>query len=120
MPDDLQAVTQAALDLPALQQYFHEAMPERKPLRIVNSAGLPTGLPLSKFGAPVVWVSLDEVKKAGWPYLEFTRVDVSGDTATVTFRYPIEGLSGSVRLRKTSGGWSVDASDLSEGGGGRK
>ena len=114
MREDVQAVCQATLDLPALQQYLHEGAPGRKPLRLVNGADLPADLALSKFGEPVVWVGRDEAAQARLPYLELRAVDVSGETADVRFTYPIEGISGAVRLTKSNGTWRVESSNLSE------
>jgi hypothetical protein len=115
MPEDIQAVCQTSIDADRVQKYFHiDTHPERSPLRIVDSAGLGQQPSLSKFGAPVVWVTAEQAKKDKTPYLELTKVEVKGDQATVRFRYAAEGISVSNSLRKTAKGWTVENTELSE------
>lgn len=115
MPEQIQVICQLALDLPQVQQYYHvDTNPERKPLRVLDSARLGQQPSLSKFGVPVVWVTAEEAKKEKKAYVEFTKLEASGDEAVVSFRYRVEGISVAAHLRKTAGGWTVEKTDVSE------
>ncbi|MGH7676114.1 MAG: hypothetical protein ACREMV_12660 [Gemmatimonadales bacterium] len=48
------------------------------------------------------------------PFLEFTRLQVAGDSARVEFEYRIEGLRGLVALVRRDGVWEVVANELVE------
>ena len=109
-----QQVAQSTIDLAALQKYLHPDAPDRKPLRVLNEGPMSSEPPLTKFGAPVEYVSRSAAKASGKPYFEFTTLEISGDTAVVTFTYPVEGISGRVDLRRTKGVWQIESHSLKE------
>lgn len=109
-----QQVAQSTIDLEALQKYLHPDAPDRKPLRVLNEGSMSSEPPLTKFGAPVEYISRSGAKASGKPYFEFTTLKISGDTAVVTFSYPVEGISGRVNLRRTKGAWQVENHSLQE------
>lgn len=99
---DTAAVLQAVVDLPALEPFLHAELPERRPLRLLATGVVEDRPALERFGEPVAWTDTD-----GGPTLELTRVEVGDAEAEVTFRYPIEGVAGSVSLQKQAGTWVV-------------
>jgi hypothetical protein len=109
-----QQVAQATIDLEALQKYLHPDAPDRKPLRVLNEGPMSSEPPLTKFGAPVEYVSRSSAKASGKPYFEFTTLEISGNAAAVTFTYPVEGISGRVNLRRTNGHWQIENHSLNE------
>jgi len=114
MPDNpVETVLQMTLDSDGLNKYFHvEERPERKPLRILSNNTVPATVRLQKFGEPAVWTTAAESE--GKPLLEFTSVKVEAETATVSFRYPPEGISGTVEFRKQGETWTQTGSRIAE------
>lgn len=113
--EDVAQIARLTIDLPALQKFYHaDAVPGRKPLLILKNeftAGEPQ---LSKFGQPVAFVTCDELKATGKPYLEFTALEVKGDEASAIFRYRVEGIEGRLAFDKDSGAWRVQKQELVE------
>ncbi|HBZ54645.1 MAG TPA: hypothetical protein DEO88_04490 [Syntrophobacteraceae bacterium] len=112
---DLGPILQLVIDLDKLQPYYHaDTIVERKPLRILRNEVIPSDVPLKKFGQPVSFISSDQAGGRKVPYLEFTQINMAGETATVTFRYLVEGLAGNVQLHRTPEGWKVESSQITE------
>jgi hypothetical protein len=111
-----QAVLQAVLETPELQQYFHADKPGRAPLVMVlpSVTFLDPPPALVKFGAPVRWVTRAEAEQGNGAYLEITAIELRDASATVQLRYRIEGVHGKVTLDKTAGGWAVKSADIAE------
>ena len=110
---DLQKLVQATIDLQDLQPYYHvDSEPSRKPLIILKNDVIAHDLSLSKFGAPVQFLSRDEAGSK--PYIEVTKVTVNGSGAVVEFRYPVEGIYGTVTFTKAGDTWQVESHDLVE------
>ena len=113
MKSDVEQLLQMTLDLEKLDDYFHvEERPERKPLRILRSAAIPSSVQLQKFGEPVVIIAGEQASQ--WPYLEFTKVEAGDETGEVVFAYPPEGIRGTVKFRKSAGSWRVENVRLAE------
>ncbi|MES2555896.1 MAG: hypothetical protein V4604_07090 [Bacteroidota bacterium] len=111
---DKKEIMQLCLDLPALQPYFHSEQPERLPI-IIKSNGKVPQASLSKFGKPVVYMSPDDIDAKGTQTaLEFMRFEVTAESATIMYRYNIEGLMVTVLLKKAKGVWAVTDSKLVE------
>jgi hypothetical protein len=111
--EDLQGLVQSTIDLPQLQAYYHvDQAPERKPLVVVRNDAVDRPLQLSKFGEPVEVLTADQA--AGRPHLEITRLSVKGTEAEVEFRYPVEGVGGTVQFHKTDSGWQVASQRIVE------
>jgi len=111
--DTVQLICQMTLDLPALEQYFHPTEPSRKPLRVLKNDTIKGDMKLTKFNLPVVFITAQEAKKKKTPYFEFTSIEVKDATATVNFRYRIEGIRGKVNFKR-DGAWQIVSHELVE------
>ena len=72
--DDIRHLAQLAIDLPALEKYFHPEVPGRKPLCVVHNQVFRDQPALTKFGQPVRYVTPAEAA-SGSPCVEFSRVE---------------------------------------------
>lgn len=107
----VQEVLQLVLDDEALNPYLHLEQPDRFPLRVATR-NLPPGIELVKATKPVLLVDKpDEDKK---PLLVFTEVDVKKDTASVRYRYDVEGIRGACTLERRDGRWVLKKSRVTE------
>ena len=110
---DISAIAQLIIDLDVLQQYYHvDEVKGRKPLLIVRNKYMKHEPRLTKFGESVRFVSQSEAGDR--PYLVFTNIEIAGETASVNFQYPVEGVLGSVNLRKLNASWRVEDRELYE------
>jgi hypothetical protein len=114
VPTDVQQVCQLTIDLPELDKYYHSDLPGRRPLRVVRAEALRDTPVLIKFGQAAVYISPEDGRQDDKAYIEFTRIEVGADYAEIEFRYPVEGIRGTVHLRKTGGAWKVQSSSLAE------
>ena len=112
--DDVRQLAQMTIDLPALDKYYHPDVAGRKHLCVVENQQLTSKTPLSKFGQPVRFVSGADSRAADSACLEFSQIEVSGDSAAVEFSYKVEGIRGSARFKRVSGTWTLDSHKLSE------
>jgi hypothetical protein len=110
-PAELVSVLQQTLDLDAMKPFWHDELPNRKPLVVLRSHVCKDEPKLSKFGKPVVFVDAD---KAEDPYFAFTRVDAHGETVSVTFSYPVEGVTGRAVFAKKNGAWVLTGKEVAE------
>ena len=111
MADSKQTLCQMTIDLPALEGYFHPTAPNRKPLLVLKNNQV-ENLSLEKFGEPVKFVSADQAK--GLPVFEFTSVEVKDTTASVSFKYAVEGIKGKVNFKKDGDSWKVESKEVTE------
>lgn len=111
--DDIRHLAQLAIDLPALEKYFHPEVPGRKPLCVVHNQVFRDQPALTKFGQPVRYVTPAEAA-SGSPCVEFSRVEVSGSSATAELAYKVEGIRVTVQYRKTGDTWRVENHTLAE------
>ncbi|HSK73697.1 MAG TPA: hypothetical protein VK892_18510 [Pyrinomonadaceae bacterium] len=111
--NDVQQISQLTLDLPKLQQYYHSDKPGRKPLNIVKNEVLKDDVSLTKFGEPVKFISADEAAEKKIPAIEFTSIKINDKTATVEFRYAVEGIRGKAEFKFTDK-WEVVSSSIVE------
>lgn len=107
--DDTRAVLQVVIDDEALEPYLHLDKPGRFPL-VVAGSGIPEGL--TKSAQPVKMGSESDAKDKA--VLVFTEVSVSGDRATVRYRYEVEGVKGSCTLVKKDGRWELKSSRVTQ------
>ncbi|MGC4093550.1 MAG: hypothetical protein QM756_37760 [Polyangiaceae bacterium] len=110
-PEDVQAVLQLVLDDDALTPYLHLDRPDRFPVRI-SGPDLGSGIELTKATKPVVVVPQGENDKK--PTIAFTEVKITGDEASVRFRYDVEGVRGSASLKRRDKQWVLVRSRVSE------
>jgi hypothetical protein len=108
---DVQEVLQLVIDDEALTPYLHLEQPDRFPLRVATR-NLPKGIELVKASKPVVLVDDPEADKK--PTLVFTEVDVKKDTASVRYRYDVEGVRGACTLERRDGHWNLKKSRVAE------
>lgn len=108
-------IVQLVIDLPALQKYYHvDDAPNRKPLFVLKNELIDGEPQLSKFGETVKFATCDELKATGKPYLEFTKFEMKDNTASVVFRYRVEGIEGRLALGKQDDAWRVREQELVE------
>ena len=108
---DVQEVLQLVIDDEALNPYLHLEQPDRFPLRVATR-NLPKGIELVKASKPVVLVDDPEADKK--PTLVFMEVDVKKDTASVRYRYDVEGVRGACTLERRDGRWNLKKSRVAE------
>jgi hypothetical protein len=108
---DVQEVLQLVIDDEALTPYLHLEQPDRFPLRVATR-NLPKGIELVKATKPVVLVDDPEADKK--PTLAFMEVDVKKDTASVRYRYDVEGVRGACTLERRDGRWNLKKSRVAE------
>ena len=106
-------ITQLAIDIPALQQYFHPEAPGRKPLKILVGNHVEKDWKLTKFDAAVQFVDKGDPKKTA--LLEVVTLQISGDAADAVLRYAIEGIEVKAKFSKSaSGAWELTSHSLVE------
>ncbi|MDQ2642780.1 MAG: hypothetical protein M3020_03125 [Myxococcota bacterium] len=110
-PAQVQEVLQLVLDDEALNPYLHLEQPDRFPLRVATR-NLPPGVELVKATKPVVLVDKPDDEKK--PLLVFTEVDVGKDSASVRYRYDVEGIRGACTLERRDGRWILKKSRVTE------
>jgi hypothetical protein len=106
---DTVAALQAVIDDEALEPYLHLDKPGRFPL-VVAGSGVPEGL--TKSSQPVKMGSESDGKDKA--VLVFTEISVSGNQATVRYRYDVEGVKGSCTLVKKDGRWEIKNSRVTQ------
>jgi hypothetical protein len=109
--DDATAVLELVVNDPELDPYLKLGEPGRFPLKMSGSA-LPAGLKLVKSTEPVQIVAAPKDKKDA--VLVVTEIEISGDKASVRYRYDIEGIRGSANLTKGQYGWELKNSRIVE------
>ena len=112
-------ILQGALDIAEMKPHWHvEDLPGRTPLvvlvnRQLRQFGRPSQLELTMFGEPVqlrVPSLLDDA-----PHVEFTRISIGDEDATVEFEYAVEKIHGKVELVREGGRWIVKKSKVKSG-----
>ncbi len=86
------AMLRQTLNIPELGKYWHVDKPGRDPLRIVKTPLVPEQS-LMMFGSQVVWIDEADAK-TGTAFLRITGLSATKTKATLTFEYPIEGVTG--------------------------
>jgi len=104
------AVLQAALG--AVEAWLHPEAEERLPLLVVANDAVTPAPVLHAGGRPVVILPRDRIGDR--PFLEFTRVEIDGPDAEIGLRYPVEGVTGHVDLRRSDGEWHLSRHRLAE------
>ena len=108
----VEQILQQVIDSERLDKYFHaDELPGRKPLRVLKSEIVTDEIHLMKFGQKVELIS---AKDASGAYLEFPKIDISSERATVEFRYRVEGLRGEAELAKQGESWLLKSIALRE------
>ena len=101
------------LNLPELGKYWHVDRPGRDPLRIVKTPLVPEQS-FMMFGSPVVWINEADAK-SGTAFMRITGLTATKTRATLTFEYPIEGVTGTATYAHSFGTeWRVEHGDVRE------
>jgi hypothetical protein len=114
--EDKRSVMQQCLDLAQLQGYFRAAEhpAERLPVIVKNNGKVPV-VKLTKFGQDVPFMTDAELTGSGkTAFIEFTRFEMGADSATIMYRYNVEGVMMTVLLKKVRGVWTITDSKLVE------
>lgn len=109
--DELSSMLQRVIEDGELDQYLKLTLPGRFPLKIAGT-DLPSGLSLTKGNQPVAVVTTPSSKKEA--VLVITTVEISGKEATIGYRYDVEGIRGTARLKKGERGWELKNSRIVE------
>ncbi len=105
--DDAQKLLQLTLEDSELDGYLKLEEPGRFPLKI--SGDLPPNLTLVKGNKPVEFVASPD---KGAAVLVITALELHGKTATIRYRYDVEGVRGTATLTKTPHGWELSNSRI--------
>jgi hypothetical protein len=105
--DEAQKLLQLTLEDPELDGYLKLEEPGRFPLKI--SGDLPPNLTLVKGAKPVEFVASPD---KGAAVLVITALELQGKTATIRYRYDVEGVRGTATLTKTPHGWELSNSRI--------
>lgn len=109
--EELTSILQRVIEDDELDKYLKLTLPGRFPLKIAGS-DLPSGIALIKGTKPVAIVPVPDSKKDA--VLVLTTVEISGKEATVAYRYDVEGIRGTARLKKGERGWELKNSRIVE------
>jgi hypothetical protein len=109
--NDHQAILQLVIEDPELDPYLKLGEPGRFPLKLSGSA-VPQGIELVKSTKPVVLVGAPKDKSD--PVLVITSMEVDGKSASVSYRYDVEGIRGTATLKKGEVGWELTRSRVVE------
>jgi hypothetical protein len=111
-PIAVQAILQVVIDDAGLSKFFHPELPSRRPLRVLKNRTISAGVKLMKFGTPVIFVEPDVLEAQA--ALEFRRIEIESETATVELRYRVEGVTARFDLNKVGNQWVVKARSIRE------
>lgn len=112
---DIQTVIQMSIDIEELQPYFHPEKEGRNPLVIEANGVISSDLELVKFGVPVQFMQMKDLFFNNLDaFLEFDTFEISSTTATVLFRYYVEGIKIGLTFEKIDGEWMILTKKLSE------
>jgi hypothetical protein len=109
--NDQQTILQLVIEDPELDPYLKLGEPGRFPLKLSGSA-VPQGIELIKSTKPVVFVGAPKDKTD--PVLVITSMQIDGKSASVSYRYDIEGIRGNATLKKGEQGWELTRSRVVE------
>jgi hypothetical protein len=113
-PAELARLLQKTLDIAPLAPFWHPDKPNRDPLRVVRRTAIAGDPALSMFGSKVEWIDRAGATSGGKPYFEFTRVQSTARRVLVEFRYPVEGVTGSVTFQKRGDDWLMADAHVAE------
>lgn len=110
----LAKLLQKTLDLDLLAPFWHADKAGRDPLHVIDNE-ITKGRPkLTMFGSEVVYVPRAEAEKKKRAYFEFASLQASATKATLSFRYPIEGVVGKTVFVQRFGDWQLEHKEVAE------
>lgn len=107
--EDRKTILQLLVDDLELGKFLKTNAPGRLPLKI-SGTEVPDGV--TKDGRAVQVVDAPKSEKD--PVLVITKFEVDGKTATVSYRYDVEGIRGSTRISRGDSGWELKSSRIVE------
>ncbi len=110
-PEDLTKVLQAVLDDPELTSYLHVEKPGRARVKVAGP-DLPKDLKLVKGGYEVTIV--DGPRSPKDPVVVITRIKVEDKSVSVAYKYDVEGIRGTTRVKNGATGWELASSRIIE------
>lgn len=109
----VEAIFQVVLNLAELDGYWHvDEAPDRSPLLILANETTAPDLALTKFDEPAQIITAEEIGER--PYFVFRSFERSGNQASVSFAYEVEGVIGTVELELAEGLWIVTDRSIAE------
>jgi hypothetical protein len=111
---DKKIICQKTLNFHQIEKYYHtDVDPQRKPLIIKINDNISEPLHLTKFGETVIFLSEQDISKKNIKaYFEFIKIDILNNSATVKFKYTVEGLAGILYFRRNNDKWKIVNSDI--------
>ena len=97
------------LDDPELDRHMQAGKPGRTPVQL-SGPDLPSDLKLMKGGYPVKIVDAPKSNKD--PVLVINRLEFDGNIATIAYRYDVEKIRGTTRIKRGSAGWELMSSRI--------
>lgn len=103
-----QDLVQAVLDSPDLEEHLVYKKGNSKQLVVLNKNLLYDDINLSKFGNPVLLLSVNKIDSLPIKaYVEFHDIRIYKDSAEVTFTYKIHGILGRQRYKLGNCKWKL-------------
>lgn len=106
---------EAVISDPRVQAFMHPEISERFPLQV----NLPEGVDAEPFagvdlGVPFIVLVNDAAPDPAKANLIVSTLDLDATSGDIAFTLPIEGLSGSAKMRLENGAWIVNSLELVE------
>jgi len=116
--DEIREVIKLAIDLPELQQYYHNKTDSSRIPLIINEYGLINSENMEgikKFGKEIVIISESEINEKGIKnYLHIGDWTYGGYALRLQLSYVIEGILINYRFVKIEGKWIIENSLIME------
>jgi hypothetical protein len=108
---DKQILVQMSIDNTELQPYLKV----NSQIVIKNNGVVLTGLTLSKFGKPILFMTEEELffnnRK---DYIEFQKFDISNSSADIVFKYDVGKITVFSSLEKIKGQWTLKTNQVKQ------
>lgn len=111
-----QKLVAATIDAPEVQQYYNvQEVINQDSLVILKNEIIRNEITLRKFNLPVAVLSKDDIAKENIKaFIEFKSISIKGDSASVHFKYAIQGIECKAKFRLTKCSWKLTSSHLWE------
>ena len=108
--EDEQKIIQKCFDLKGVMNFFHDEQ-----LVILDNGKVSSKIKLTKFGQQVIFMTESELRKKNIKaFVVFHKLDIEKDSASVYFRYDIQGMGAEIKLEKRKSEWFVIAEKVYE------
>ena len=107
---DEQKIIQKCFDLKRVMIFFHE-----KQLIIIDNGKVSSKIKLTKYGQQVIFMTENELRKKNIKaFIVFHKLDIEKDSASVYFRYDVQGMGAKIKLEKRKSEWFVITEEVYE------